>query len=134
VLRAVRTPWANVRILVWTLLAAGTVSRQLRRTGITTIAVPVAPKVGAARASTVDAVLRAARITCLRRSLVIQQFLFDNGESVDLLIGTTVPSKGFRAHAWLDRPVEGRQGDGFHVVLAVPPGRGFTGSIPGGLR
>jgi len=51
----------------------------------------------------VEAVLARTRATCLVRSLVLQTWLADHGEPVDVVIGVTPPSAGFRAHAWLDR-------------------------------
>lgn len=134
VARVGRSPWVNFRLVAWTLVAAIKVSGQVRRSAVRRVTLRPAPRVGVQHVSKVDAVLSATRMTCLRRSLVVQRFLLDNGEPVDLLIGTTAPSQGFRAHAWLDRPVEEHQGDGFTVVMQIAADRELTGAIPGGLR
>ena len=65
-------------------------------------------------------VLGRTRATCLVRSLVLQQWLADHDEPVDLIIGVTPPSQGFRAHAWLDRPNE-EGTEGYTELHRLPP-------------
>lgn len=75
------------------------------------------------------ATLARTRATCLVRSLVLQRWLADQGEQVDLIIGVTPPSAGFRAHAWLDRTGEiGTEGY-TELHRLPPPVRGVSGSL-----
>lgn len=46
--------------------------------------------------------LRAARATCLERSLTLQAWLARRGDHRDVVIGVRDPAGTFGAHAWLD--------------------------------
>jgi len=50
----------------------------------------------------VSLAIRLMRPNCLVRAQVLQAWYLAHGEARDLVIGVTAPSKGFRAHAWLD--------------------------------
>jgi hypothetical protein len=63
---------------------------------------PPVPAVSAGDRRAVSLALRAARANCLVRARVMQAWYLAHGEERDLVIGVTAPSKGFRAHAWLD--------------------------------
>jgi hypothetical protein len=42
------------------------------------------------------------RANCLVRARILQAWYLAHGEARDVVIGVTAPSKGFRAHAWLE--------------------------------
>jgi hypothetical protein len=90
--------------------------------------------VGTQHAGKVDRVLTATRATCLVRSVVVQRFLADNGEPVELLIGASSPKAGFRAHAWLARAAEADAGHGFTVMMRLSPAKVAEGVLPRGVR
>lgn len=48
------------------------------------------------------AVLARRRERCLVRATVLQAWEAAHGRARDMVIGVTAPSRGFRAHAWLD--------------------------------
>jgi hypothetical protein len=123
----------KLRVLLWTLAVRVVVRRQLGRSGLQRITLPRAPRVGAAHAGKVDRVLTATRTTCLTRSIVMQRFLADNGDEIDILIGATAPSAGFRAHAWLARPVEANAGEGLTVMMRLSPQKVAEGVLPRGV-
>ena len=123
----------KVRVLAWTLLARVLVRRQLQRDGLRKVAVPSAPRVGTGHVGKVDRVLGATKATCLVRSVVVQRFLDDNGEPVELLIGASSPKAGFRAHAWLARAAEADAGQGFTVMMRLSPAKVAEGVLPRGV-
>jgi hypothetical protein len=124
----------RVRVLGWTLLARTLVWRRLRASGLRRLDLPRAPRTGIAHLGKVERVLRVTGATCLVRSVVVQRFLADNGEPVDLLIGASSPTAGFRAHAWLARASDAEQGRGFTVMLSLSPARVAEGVLPRGVR
>jgi hypothetical protein len=96
-----------VRTVVWTLRARRRARQAVSGDGIRgPIELPDAANEPLHATSAVVATLARTRATCLVRSLVLQRWFADHGEPVDLIIGVTPPSAGFRAHAWLDRPGE----------------------------
>jgi hypothetical protein len=109
-----------LRATLWALRARRQALRAVSGDGIATrvsFSKPPRTPVDATRA--VTAVMASTRATCLVRSLVLQRWLLDHGEAVDVVIGVTAPSNGFRAHAWLDRP--GELGtDGFEELHRLP--------------
>lgn len=80
---------------------------------------PPAPSLGVNVFRGPRIVLRLLRATCLERSLIMQRWLADNGEPVDLVIGVSPPSQGFTAHAWLDADGD-RAGAGYTEIERLP--------------
>ncbi len=64
-------------------------------------AVPPAPRTPRSR-RTARLVLACCRATCLETALVRQARAAGMGLALDVVVGVTAPSSGFRAHAWLD--------------------------------
>lgn len=83
---------------------------------------PPVPAVSAADRRGVSFALRAARANCLVRAGVLQAWYLAHGEERDLVIGVTAPSKGFRAHAWLDGDPPCHS-EGFAELTRQPPRR-----------
>lgn len=91
----------------WALYARVRVGQIVWRHGVAApVALPDSAGIAPDGLPAVLSVLGRTRATCLVRSLVLQRWLADHGEPVDLVIGVTPPSRGFQAHAWLDRPEE----------------------------
>ena len=90
------------------LRAAWWASRAIRRAKMMPLVstdadgLPEPPRLPASGKRGVAAAFRLARPSCLVRATVMQAWWLSQGESRDLIIGVTAPSKGFRAHAWLD--------------------------------
>ena len=61
-----------------------------------------------------------ARPTCLKKSLVLYALLRKAGIAAKLVIGTTAPQSGFRAHAWVEAAgrIFGGEGAGKYAPLA----------------
>ena len=96
---------ARLRAAFWALRARRIARRVVWAGDLTQpVELPPSPAVPADAVSAVAIVLRYTRATCLVSSLVMQHWLRDHGEMVDVVIGVTSPRDGFRAHAWLDRP------------------------------
>ena len=92
---------AEVRAAWW---AARSIHRA-RRTSLRSApptSLPRVPAVPAGAKRGVSLSLRLSRSTCLVRAVVLQAWYLAQGEERDLVIGVTVPSRGFAAHAWLD--------------------------------
>jgi transglutaminase superfamily protein len=70
--------------------------------GSNAIELPDAPQLPSSARRGVNAALRLAGSSCLVRATVLQAWWLSQGESRDLIIGVTAPSKGFAAHAWLE--------------------------------
>lgn len=93
---------ATLAAAAWAMLA----SRRARRGYEATTAPPKLPPgagwlpAGAKRG--VLAVLARRRERCLVRATVLQGWEAAHGRLGDMVIGVTAPSRGFRAHAWLD--------------------------------
>jgi hypothetical protein len=110
-----------LRAVVWTLRARRHARKAVWGDGIgTPVELPPAPAGSIEATDAVVATLARTRATCLVRSLVLQRWLADHGEPVDLIIGVTAPSAGFQAHAWLDRA--GETGTtGYTELHRLPP-------------
>jgi hypothetical protein len=52
----------------------------------------------------VSLVLKLGRATCLERARIRQAWEAAHGRPATVVIGVTMPSAGFRAHAWLEQP------------------------------
>lgn len=81
---------------------------------------PPPPRAGSRADAAVAAVLRASRATCLRAALVRQRWEAAQGRDREVVIGVTAPSRGFRAHAWLDGD-DPCHHEGFEELLRVGP-------------
>jgi hypothetical protein len=96
-----------LRTAAWALRARVQARRAVWGEGIgKPIRLASAPSTPLATTRAVHSVLMRTGATCLVRSLVLQRWYADHGETVDVVVGVTAPSDGFRAHAWLDRPDE----------------------------
>lgn len=88
--------------------AAWWAARSIRRAraipvgSITAGALPVVPGLPLSARRGVSLSLRLAKASCLVRAIVLQAWWLAHGEERDLVIGVTAPSKGFKAHAWLE--------------------------------
>ncbi len=100
----------------WAVRAVRRTARQLRagQTGL-----PLALEVADVRCTRwVHAVVRSTPATCLARALVLQRWHLACGDPRDVVVAVTAPSRGFRAHAWLDgTPAP----DGFVPLRRIPP-------------
>lgn len=92
---AVRAAW-------WAWRSALRTRRRLSAVGLDATAVPPPPRLRDAERRIVAGVLRRMGATCLVRSMVLQAWDSSHGRSRALVIGVVAPSKGFRAHAWLE--------------------------------
>lgn len=97
-------PFRAARAAAWALGARRAAQRQIADIGKRGLPLPRAPRLGLQHTRWVSRVLWHTDATCLVRSAVLQRWYADHGREYDLVIGVTAPSKGFRAHAWLDTP------------------------------
>lgn len=93
--QALRAAW-------WALGALRNARRDLAGGKLREVVLAAPPPLSADSLRGVHAVLRRRPNSCLERSLVLQRWLAAHGRPVDVIIGVTSPSSGFRAHAWLD--------------------------------
>ena len=100
--RAARVPVGRLRAAIWALRALQHVRRSLDSEGLR-VDVPPAPEQGAAAgcARAVETALRLRAATCLERSLILQQWLADNGLEHTVAVGVRYADADFAAHAWL---------------------------------
>jgi hypothetical protein len=114
--------WRLLRLALWTLRARFRARGQVRTQGLSGLRIdpPLTDSPDATRV--VRAVLTITRANCLGRSLVLQQWYGSRGHVHDLVIGVTPPSRGFRAHAWLERPGQLTRDD-YTEVVRLPGGR-----------
>jgi hypothetical protein len=78
------------------------------------------PELPAAAIPGVKLSLRAARVSCLTRAIVMQAWLLAHDEPRDLVIGVTRPGERFGAHAWLDADPPCHTAE-FHELTRRPP-------------
>jgi hypothetical protein len=129
--RASRFSLPMLRTTLWALRARHHARKAVWGVGIgRPVALPPAPPSPREARRAVDAVLIRTRATCLVQSLVLQRWFADLGEPVDVVIGVTAPSTGFRAHAWLDLPGENGNGD-FTELHRLPPPAGRASRTAG---
>ena len=50
----------------------------------------------------VRALVRRTPFTCLNQALVLQRWFVALGQPRNVVVAVTAPSRGFKAHAWLD--------------------------------
>lgn len=91
-----------LRAAWWALGAQRRARHGLKRHGLQFEPLPVPPRLPARGERGVHAVLRRTGATCLVRAMVLQAWRAASGPAPDVVIGVTAPSRGFRAHAWLD--------------------------------
>lgn len=106
-----------VRALLWTARALHSTRRQVRR-HLAVVVVPAPRRPVAVHTRWVRAVVRRTPTTCLVQALVLQRWQLGLGDPRDVVVGVTPPSRGFRAHAWLDGTPAG--GD-FQELRRIPP-------------
>ena len=112
-------PVAFVRLAFWTLTSRQQAMAQLSRDGTRPVRLrrPPSCRLGAGR--TVERLLWMSRATCLVRSCVLQNWHAANGVRYDVVVGVVSPRRGFRAHAWLDRPGAAPPAD-FTEMMRIP--------------
>src|SRR5450432_2157808 len=89
---------------VWAMRQWRAIHRRLAVAKLELIQVSAAPRLGLAATRGVRLALRLCHATCLERSLIMQRWYLDQGESLDVVIGVQSPGSKFGAHAWLERP------------------------------
>jgi len=99
---AARLDPAVLRAAWWALGAQRHARRELKQHGLQCSPLPRPPRLPARGERGVLAVLRRTGATCLVRAMVLQAWQASHGRAADVVIGVTAPSRGFRAHAWLD--------------------------------
>jgi hypothetical protein len=110
----------TLRAAAWAARALWQAHRTLRRGGVTGARVGPPPELPRAAGRGVHAVLRRSRGTCLERALVLQRWEAAHGAPAAVVIGVQGPSRGFRAHAWLDgRP--DRLAGAYEELVRLPP-------------
>ena len=121
---SLRLLMAKLRAACWALRATRTARRRLATGGLDALALPPVPPLPHGAAAGVELVLRLGVRNCLVRSAVRQAWYAAYGREYDLVIGVTTPSRGFKAHAWLEvDPPEASEG--FEELLRRPAaGRG----------
>jgi hypothetical protein len=108
---------AVLRAAWWAGRALRRARAELRGGGLRGVDLPAPPRLRGGD-TTVRAVLRARRASCLERALVLQRWLGARGDPRDVVIGTTGPAD-FEAHAWLDG--EAGTGTRFVELARLPP-------------
>jgi transglutaminase superfamily protein len=105
--------------LAWGYRAAGKTRRQLRGGGLDEVRLPRAPSGPAAAERGLSLGLRLSRASCLVGAVVRQRWHASNGRRRAIVVGVTLPSNGFQAHAWLegDPPC---QHETYHELLRYP--------------
>lgn len=88
--------------VVWGFMALGGARRQLARNGLNGFILPRPPPLPRYARRGVVWALRRGGATCLMEAVVLQRWDAAHGWHRDVVIGVTVPSEGFQAHAWLD--------------------------------
>lgn len=111
--------WATLRAAWWAQRAARQLVRSLAAAGLDAVPLPPPYLPAHARRGAAGA-LRRTRATCLVRAKVMQAWDAAHGRSRDLVVGVTAPSRGFRAHAWLDGDPPCHS-EGFQELLRLPP-------------
>ena len=90
------------RAAYWTLGALRQVRGDLPVERVTQIRVSPPPRLPPRAVAGVEAALRRRPHTCLMRALILQSWYGGQGDERAVVIGVTAPSKGFKAHAWID--------------------------------
>jgi hypothetical protein len=93
---------AMLRAAWWAVRAQRRARQGLERQGLQCPPLLPPPRLRARANHGVHAVLRRTGATCLVRAMVLQAWQASSGPAPDVVIGVTAPSRGFRAHAWLD--------------------------------
>jgi len=108
-----------MRAAVWTVRAAHAARARLAEGGLDALALPRPPELPRGTGRTVERAIRIASRNCLVRAAVRQAWHAARGRERAIVIGVTAPSRGFRAHAWLegDPPSASR---GFREIARRP--------------
>ena len=104
----------------WSVRARTVAQRQIVDIGKHGLTLPTASSVPLRHTRWVSRVLWRSDAKCLVRSAVLQRWYADHGMAYDLVIGVTAPSKGFRAHAWLDMPEPDPLAQDFTEMTRLP--------------
>jgi Coenzyme PQQ synthesis protein D (PqqD)/Transglutaminase-like superfamily len=94
----------QVSAAAWATRVRFKVGRELRRTRVDELELPLAPRLGLQATRGVRVALFLTKATCLERSLVFQSWYAAHDIARDVVIGVSLPKRGFRAHAWLEEP------------------------------
>jgi hypothetical protein len=92
----------TLRAAFWTWRAITNVKRDLVRSRLDEVHAPTVPELPDSAGRGVAAALRRLSPTCLVQAIVLQSWHEAHGRPRDIIIGVTLPSEGFKAHAWLD--------------------------------
>jgi hypothetical protein len=107
------------RVVLWAARSVRRARRDARIMPVDQVRVSPPPSCDPAGDRAVLLGARLSRATCLERALVRQGWLAARGDRRTLVIGTTAPSSGFRAHAWLEDDGD-TSGAGFAQILRLP--------------
>jgi len=118
-MRPLRLLPAKLRAFGWALGTVRSAQRQLARGGFESLELAPPPPLPYEAKGGVQLALRLSSRSCLVQSAVRQAWYAAFGREVDLVIGVTHPSAGFKAHAWLETdPPSSRDG---YLELARRP-------------
>lgn len=92
----------NLRAALWTMRALRIVRKELPAGRWESMVLPRVPQLPAGTERAVEAALRRGGATCLAHAIVRQAWFAAHGSPRDLVVGVTAPSRGFKAHAWLE--------------------------------
>lgn len=94
---------ADARAAWWAWRALRTVRAQLAAGAVRDVRVPAPPPVPERAGRAVRRVLRRESPSCFERALVLQRWLAEQGQPLDVVVGTEGGARGnFTAHAWLE--------------------------------
>jgi hypothetical protein len=110
----------TLRAAAWAVRALRQARRTLRTGGMTGARVSAPPALPRSAGRGVHAVLRRSSASCLERALVLQRWEAAHGAPAAVVIGVQGPTRGFRAHAWLEgRP--DRFAGAYVELVRLPP-------------
>jgi hypothetical protein len=112
-----RVDLPTLRAAVWAESALLRARYALKRRGIEHVSIKRPPPLPGESRRGVLAVLRRQPHTCLERALVLQSWEAAHGNAHDVIIGVTLESGDFTAHAWL---AEVEEAGGFHELMRLP--------------
>jgi hypothetical protein len=109
--QSLRAAWWALRVLL-------RVRSELKNRAVEEVKIAAPPELAPHALRGVEAVLRRRPHSCLERSLVLQRWYAGHGRPLDVVIGVTAPTSGFRAHAWLDGDPAS---EGFDELMRLGP-------------
>lgn len=116
----IRTTLGSMRAAWWAARATWQVRMRLRESGFDDCRVSAPPNVPREASRGVNAALGLLRPSCLERAIVVQRWLFAQGEPRDVVVGVAGSLDTFRAHAWVDGEADPRQSD-FKEITRLRP-------------